>query len=75
VVASRVLRLFLALALVWGGSVPAIELGLAAFPPVVFAGFRYTIGGGLLLIYAAVAPRTGGRRGSTLPACWAVASS
>jgi drug/metabolite transporter (DMT)-like permease len=55
VVAYRVLALFLALALFWGGSFPAIEVGLEAFPPVTFAAIRYDIGGTLLLGYAVVA--------------------
>lgn len=49
---KRYFGLFVALAFVWGASFMAIKAGLAYFPPVLFAGFRYDIAGVLLLAYA-----------------------
>lgn len=51
----RPVALFLGLALLWGGSFSAIEVGLEYLPPVLFAALRYDVGGVLLLGYAAVA--------------------
>ena len=55
--------LFVFLAVAWGGSFVAIEVGLDSLPPLLFAAFRYDIGAVLLVAYAAVAcdqwvPRT-----------------
>jgi drug/metabolite transporter (DMT)-like permease len=44
--------LFLVLAMVWGSAFMAIKAGLAYFPPVLFAAFRYDIAGILMLGYA-----------------------
>lgn len=49
------LPLFVLLAVLWGGSFPAIKAGLAFFPPLQFAAVRYTLGGLLLLVYALAA--------------------
>jgi len=59
----RHLTLFVALAVLWGVSYPAIDAGLPFFPPVLFAACRYYAGGLLLLAYVVVArddwrPRT-----------------
>lgn len=45
------------LAALWGLSFPAIEVGLTALPPVLFAATRYDIAAVLLLGYAAVSAR------------------
>lgn len=50
----RSLVLFIGLGAVWGGTFPAIEVGLAYFPPVLFAAARYDLAGALLLAYAGV---------------------
>ena len=47
--------MFVLLATLWGGSFVAIEVGLHFFPPLLFAGLRYSIAGALLLGYAVVA--------------------
>lgn len=44
--------LFVALAVFWGASFPAIEVGLRDFPPLLFTAARYELGGALLLVYA-----------------------
>jgi drug/metabolite transporter (DMT)-like permease len=46
--------LFLLLGVLWGGSFVAIEVGLAAFPPLLFAAFRFYIAGAAILGYAVV---------------------
>ena len=51
----RSVALFLGLAVLWGGSFPAIEVGLESFPPVLFAAARYDLAGLFLLAYAVVA--------------------
>ena len=48
----RNLLAFLALAGLWGTAFMAIKAGLAFFPPVLFAAFRYDIAGLLMLGYA-----------------------
>ncbi|ESS04473.1 MAG: permeases of the drug/metabolite transporter (DMT) superfamily, partial [uncultured archaeon A07HR67] len=55
--------LFVALALAWGSAFTAIKAGLAFFPPVLFAAFRYDLAGVLIFGYAVYAtdrwrPRT-----------------
>jgi len=52
VVRYRNLLAFLALAGLWGTAFMAIKAGLAFFPPVLFAAFRYDIAGLLMLGYA-----------------------
>ncbi|WP_323192374.1 DMT family transporter [Halostella sp. PRR32] len=44
---------FIALAVVWGSSFVAIEVGLASLPPVLFAAMRYDIAALVVLAYAA----------------------
>ncbi|MFW5900377.1 MAG: DMT family transporter [Halodesulfurarchaeum sp.] len=44
--------LFLLLALFWGSSFVAIEVGLHEFPPLYFAGIRYLLAGGLIMAIA-----------------------
>lgn len=46
--------LFSMLALCWGTSFVAIEIGLEYVPPLLFAGFRYAIAGAIVFGYAAV---------------------
>ncbi|MBV0901192.1 DMT family transporter [Haloarcula salina] len=46
--------LFVALAVAWGSAFTAIKAGLAYFPPVLFAAFRYDLAGVMMLGYAAV---------------------
>jgi len=48
----RNLGQFVVLAVLWGGSFPAIEVGLQALPPVLFAAIRFDIAGALLVGYA-----------------------
>jgi len=60
--------LFVGLGCLWGGSFPAIEVGLETFPPVLYAAFRYDIAGLLLLGYAAVATDRWRPRRADLPA-------
>lgn len=51
---ARVAVLFSILALCWGTSFVAIEIGLADVPPLLFAGLRYALAGVLVLGYAVV---------------------
>ncbi|MFC7080267.1 DMT family transporter [Halorussus caseinilyticus] len=46
--------MFALLAIFWGGSFVAIEVGLHYFPPLVFAGLRYAVAGAVILAYAAL---------------------
>ncbi|PSQ19084.1 EamA family transporter [Halobacteriales archaeon QS_8_69_26] len=55
--------LFVALAVAWGAAFTAIKAGLAYFPPVLFAAYRYDLAAVMILAYAAYAtdrwrPRT-----------------
>ncbi|QSG02633.1 DMT family transporter [Natranaeroarchaeum sulfidigenes] len=50
----RNLVLFSLLALSWGGSFVAIEIGLEYVPPLLFAALRYGVAGLIVLGYAAV---------------------
>jgi len=52
---SRTPVLFVLVATLWGGSFVAIEVGLHYFPPLLFAGVRYSIAGAIILGYAAFA--------------------
>ncbi len=57
--------LFLLLAMLWGTSFVAIEVGLHSFPPLYFAGVRYLVAGAVIMAYAWVTnpdwiPRTRG---------------
>ncbi|MFC7185934.1 DMT family transporter [Halorubrum yunnanense] len=52
---SRDFSLFLILAAVWGSAFMAINAGLAYFPPVLFAAFRFDVAGVVMLAYAAYA--------------------
>ncbi|MFD1564939.1 DMT family transporter [Haloarchaeobius amylolyticus] len=47
--------LFSILALCWGSSFVAIEIGLEYVPPLLFAGLRYALAGVIVLGYAAIA--------------------
>jgi probable blue pigment (indigoidine) exporter len=60
---SRTPVLFALLAVFWGTSFVAIDVGLHYFPPLLFAALRYDVAGVLVLAFAAVAfdswvPRT-----------------
>ena len=46
--------IFSILALCWGTSFVAIEIGLAYVPPLLFAGLRYAVAGLIVFAYAAV---------------------
>lgn len=46
---GRDVGLFVGLAAIWGLSFPAIRAGLQTLPPLLFAGFRYGVGGVVLL--------------------------
>ena len=46
------LGMFLLLAVFWGSSFVAIEVGLHEFPPLYFAGLRYLLAGGLFMAIA-----------------------
>lgn len=48
----RDVLIFVGLAVFWGGSFPAIEVGLRDFPPLLFTAARYELGGLILLGYA-----------------------
>jgi drug/metabolite transporter (DMT)-like permease len=48
---GRNLGLFLGLSALWGFSFPAIAAGLETLPPLLFAAFRYDVGGVLLLAF------------------------
>jgi len=47
--------LFVVLSVAWGSAFTAIKAGLAYFPPVLFAAFRYDLAGVLMLGYAVYA--------------------
>lgn len=48
----RYLGQFVGLAVLWGGSFPAVEVGLESIPPVLFAAIRFDVAGALLVAYA-----------------------
>lgn len=43
---------FLCVCIVWGSTYLAIRIGVSAFPPALFAGFRFLIAGLAMVIYA-----------------------
>jgi drug/metabolite transporter (DMT)-like permease len=49
---GRVLAAYLVLCIVWGSTYLAIRVGVAEFPPALFAGIRFVIAGSLLLAVA-----------------------
>ncbi len=51
---KRLLAMFALLATFWGTSFVAIEVGLHAFPPLLFAALRYDVAGLIILGYAAL---------------------
>jgi drug/metabolite transporter (DMT)-like permease len=51
---GRNLGLFVALSALWGLSFPAISAGLETLPPLLFAAFRYDVGGVVLLAFLVV---------------------
>ncbi|RDZ63504.1 EamA family transporter [Haloferax sp. Atlit-12N] len=44
--------LFVFLAAIWGGTYPAVTVGLSSFPPILYAALRLDLGAALLLLYA-----------------------
>jgi drug/metabolite transporter (DMT)-like permease len=54
-VRARNALLFLLLSVLWGSAFTAIKAGLEAFPPVLFAAFRYDLAGVIVLAYAFLA--------------------
>ncbi|WP_276248683.1 DMT family transporter [Haladaptatus sp. YSMS36] len=44
--------LFVSLACLWGGTYPAVKVGLADFPPILYAALRFDVAAVLLLVYA-----------------------
>jgi drug/metabolite transporter (DMT)-like permease len=55
---STAYTLFLVMCIVWGLTWIAIKLGVAAIPPLLFAGTRFTAAGAILLVWQAVAARS-----------------
>lgn len=49
-----IVGLFLGIAVIWGGSFVAIEIGLHHVPPLTFAGLRYIVAGAMVLGYASM---------------------
>jgi drug/metabolite transporter (DMT)-like permease len=43
--------LFVLLAAIWGGTYPAVTVGLESFPPILYAAFRLDIGAIVLVLY------------------------
>jgi len=43
---------WLVVCIVWGSTYLAIRIGVQAFPPMLFAGIRFLIAGGIMLLYA-----------------------
>src|SRR5689334_21749587 len=54
---TRSLAMFLAMCLVWGLTWIAIKTGLAAVPPLLFAGTRFVMAGVILLAWEGSAAR------------------
>jgi len=61
----RDLWLFLLLSAVWGAAFVAIKAGLAYFPPVLFAAFRFDVAGLVMLGYALATTARWRPQGST----------
>lgn len=72
---------FLALYLVWGSTYLFIRIGVESWPPMLMAGVRFLIAGGLLYGFlrwrgAPARPgRSGGRQGQSVFCCLAVATA
>ncbi|MBV0903321.1 DMT family transporter [Haloarcula salina] len=47
----RTAGLFVLLAAIWGGTYPAVTVGLDAFPPILYAALRLDLGAVVLLLY------------------------
>lgn len=47
----RIAVLFVLLAAIWGGTYPAVTVGLDSFPPILYAALRLDLGAVLLLLY------------------------
>ena len=45
---------FLCVCIVWGSTYLAIRIGVSAFPPALFAGFRFLLAGLIMIIYAKI---------------------
>ncbi|WP_122090776.1 DMT family transporter [Halalkalicoccus subterraneus] len=50
----REVALFIVVALVWGASFPAINLGLESLPPILFAALRYDVAAVLVFAFVAL---------------------
>ena len=50
--APRVLLAYLVLCVVWGSTYLVIRIGVQELPPALFAGVRFLIAGGVLLVWA-----------------------
>jgi drug/metabolite transporter (DMT)-like permease len=48
----RTAGLFVLLAAIWGGTYPAVSVGLESFPPILYAALRLDVGAVVLLAYA-----------------------
>jgi len=51
---SKVIAAYIAVCILWGSTYLAIRIGVSAFPPELFAGIRFFIAGGLMLLYARI---------------------
>ncbi len=51
---SKVIAAYAAVCIIWGSTYLAIRIGVSAFPPELFAGVRFLIAGGLMLLYARI---------------------
>ncbi len=43
---------YILVCIIWGSTYLAIKVGVQSFPPFLFAGIRFTIAGGILLLYS-----------------------
>lgn len=50
----KVIMAYLAVCIIWGSTYLAIRIGVSTFPPELFAGIRFFIAGGLMLLVAAL---------------------
>ena len=55
---SRTVGLFALITILFGGAFPAIKVGVADVPPLLFAASRYYLSGTLLLVFALVTGRS-----------------